>query len=161
MGGGTREEESRSPYLWRGQENEAATPEGGEAFGEHEGDSQPLPETLLRSRLAVASQRSLGKARTAGRGGLAGRGRPRKGRSLQREPACGLKVSPSQVLCNSSRTHQPLLLRPISILNCSLWPPGQHYGGVRTHQCGENGQGDTGTHPPPCARQEAQTPGKW
>lgn len=118
-------------------------------FREHEGVSQPLPGTLLRSSLAVVAQRSLGKARTAGRGRLAGRGWLRKGRSPQREPACGLKVSPSRVLCNGSRTHQPLLLRPISMLNCSLWPPGQGYGGVRTHQCGESGQGDTGTHPHP------------
>ena len=113
------------------------------------GDSQPLPGTLLRSRLAVVAQRSLEKARTAGRGGSAGRGWPRKGRSLQREPAGGLKVSPSQVLCNGSHPHQPLLLRPISMLNCSLWPRGQHYRGVRTHQCGESGQGFTGTHPRP------------
>lgn len=161
MGGGTREEEPRTPYIWSGQGNEAPTPEGGEGFREHEGVSQPLPGTLLRSRLAVVAQRTLGKARTAGRGGLAGRGWLRKGRSPQREPTCGLKGSPSQVLCNGSRTHQPLLLRPISMLSCSLWPPGQRYGGVRTHQCWESGQGDTGTHPPPCARQEAQTRGKW
>ena len=161
MGGGTREEEPRTPYIWSGQGNEAPTPEGGEGFREHEGVSQPLPGTLLRSRLAVVAQRSLGKARTAGRGGLAGRGWLRKGRSPQREPTCGLKGSPSQVLCNGSRTHQPLLLRPISMLSCSLWPPGQRYGGVRTHQCWESGQVDTGTHPPPCARQEAQTRGKW
>ena len=43
MGGGTREEESRSPYLWRGKGNEAATPECGEGFGEHDGGLSAPP----------------------------------------------------------------------------------------------------------------------
>lgn len=44
-------------------------------------------------------------------------------RSLQLELA-GLKVSPSQTLSIAHAHTSPILLRPISMLNCSLLPPG-------------------------------------
>lgn len=128
--------------------------------GENEAGLSAPPWDPPQVQVGSGGPEERGEAPTAGRGGLAGRGWPRKGRSLQQVPACGLKVSSGQVLCNRSHTHQPLLLRPISMLNCSLWPPGLHDGGVRTHQRRESGQGNTGTRHPPCAWQEAQTPGK-
>ena len=118
---GLGEEEPHTPYLWRGAGE--PTPESGAGFRGHEAGLSAPPWDPPQVQVGSGGPEELGEAQTAGRGGLAGRGWPQKGRSLQQVPACRLKVSSGQVLCNRSRTHQPLLLRPVSMLNCSLWLP--------------------------------------
>ena len=98
------------------------TPESGAGFRGHEAGLSAPPWDPPQVQVGSGGPEELGEAQTAGRGRLAGRGWPQKGRSLQQVPTCRLKVSSGQVLCNRSRTYQPLLLRPVSMLNCSLWP---------------------------------------
>lgn len=148
-----------SLHIWRGR-GQAPTPGGGEGIQGTRGVSQPLPGDPPQVQFGSGGPEAW-ESSDSGQEQVAGRGWLRKGRSPQREPAAGLKVSPSRVLCNGSRTHQPLLLRPISMLNCSLWPPGQ---GVRVSEpisAGEWTERDTERTPHPVLGRRLRPTGKW
>lgn len=117
-------------------------------FREHEGPPGPLPGPSS-GPVWQWWPRGAWESSDSGQGQSAGRGwRERKISSVRLWAG---KVSPAESSVTAHAHTSPLLLRPISMLNCSLWPPGQGYGGVRTHQCGESGQGTRERTPTLCS----------
>lgn len=80
MGGGTREEEPCTPYIWRGQGNEAPTPGGGEGIQGTRGGLSAPPRDPPQVQFGSGGPEELGESSDSGQGQIGWEGLAAEGK---------------------------------------------------------------------------------